>query len=400
MVVSRRAFLEVPWLEAGLHLLRSTGLGFDRDYLVPLPTETLDGTNGLRATYSDALGLSQDLLKRLERLDGQALHLPQAAHFWTEHSERAGCSSWLAALGVDDGQRGFLGRWAVTKSANAYVRTASRVVEDLQNLAARAARASLAGGPDWFGEEAALEDLRAFLQSKGVEKTEADWQVKRLTSANPELPIVSVDEWERSREEAPENEGGWVDHEEDATLETVASSGCPAASVQETEAFLRELEKEEAADSEGEEDATPSDLPVSELEAAAAARLEAARQEPPWGFVVAKTTKKVRCLHFIGACGKKPGIHYFSFDVWGDMMPPEAEIDTQCGTCFKEGVPVSLSPGVPIVEVEPATSSCSSPSSSQPASADEREERVISLKRRRKGASPPGAEGPEDDLSD
>ena len=73
----------------------------------------------------------------------------------------------------------------------------------------------------------------------------------------------------------------------------------------------------------------------------------------------------------MGACGKKPGVHYLNFDVWGEIMPPEAEIDTQCTTCFKCGVPSALGPDTPIVEAEPATSSCSSSSDSSGEESDQ-----------------------------
>ena len=89
-----------PWLEAGLALLEHETLGFERDCFVRLPNRDLSGSCGRQAQYSDALGFPRDSLKRLQCPDGHALHLPNAALFWTERSERAGCSSWLAAFGV------------------------------------------------------------------------------------------------------------------------------------------------------------------------------------------------------------------------------------------------------------------------------------------------------------
>ena len=167
---------------------------------------------------------------------------------------------------------------------------------------------------------------------------------------------------------------------------------------------MKKLEEEDAAlDEDTDGEATPTASFEGELAAASAARQEAVLEAPPAGFVVAKTTKKVRCLHFIGACGKRPGVHYFSYEVWGDLMPGEADVDTRCKRCFKEGVPASLQPGVPVVEAEPATSSCSSSSSSS-ASADEeaeKDDRVITpLKRRRRKGGPRSAKGAPSDHSD
>ena len=81
--------------------------------------------------------------------------------FWTQHTERCGLDSWLAAMGAKKSERGFLGRWAVSGSQDRYVRTATRVVEDLQIRAAHAAVLLLNGGYDRFGEETTLEGLRA-----------------------------------------------------------------------------------------------------------------------------------------------------------------------------------------------------------------------------------------------
>ena len=166
------------WLKRGL-LLLDTDLGYARDYLVPLPNEDLTGTCGLRAQYSDALGLTRQLLARLPQRGHpeNRLLLEVATLFWSEHSDRAGCSGWLASLGVPADQRGFLGRWAVSNTADHYVRVAVRAVENLQVLAAKAARKAFHGGPGCYGEETVLEDLRAFLHSKGVHAEEASSQL-------------------------------------------------------------------------------------------------------------------------------------------------------------------------------------------------------------------------------
>ena len=94
---------------------------------MPLPSHDLQGTNGLRATYSDAVGLTRSFLTSLTVEGGEeALLSDAAARFWTEHSDRAGCSGWCASLGIGTDRRGFLGRWAVASSADGYVRTALR----------------------------------------------------------------------------------------------------------------------------------------------------------------------------------------------------------------------------------------------------------------------------------
>ena len=124
----------------------------------------------------------RSLLGSLRASDGTALLSHTACRFWTEHSDRAGLDGWCMALGVSEPERSFLGRWAAKGSTDAYVRTAVRVVENLQLLAARHARASAAGGPDFYGEEHILHELRRFLSEAGLEKERVDDQVSALTA--------------------------------------------------------------------------------------------------------------------------------------------------------------------------------------------------------------------------
>ena len=108
--VSKEAFLEERWLETGVALLAQGGpLDFERNYLFPLPSVDWEGTTGGRATYKDACWMSRALLERLPQKTGEVL-LPAASAFWTEHGDRSGCTSWLAALGVNKDTWDFLGR--------------------------------------------------------------------------------------------------------------------------------------------------------------------------------------------------------------------------------------------------------------------------------------------------
>ena len=55
----------------------------------------------------------------------------------------------------------------------------------------------------------------------------------------------------------------------------------------------------------------------------------------PHGYVVAVTTSRIRRLHYVGSCGRIPGIHYHRFEVWGDTVPDESEYHKRCITCFR-----------------------------------------------------------------
>ena len=57
---------------------------------------------------------------------------------------------------------------------------------------------------------------------------------------------------------------------------------------------------------------------------------------PVCGFVVAMTTSKLRRLHFVGNCGKIPGIHYRSFEAFSDEVPDATKYDRRCRSCFPE----------------------------------------------------------------
>ena len=70
-----------------------------------------------------------------------------------------------------------------------YARTATRVVENLQILAARAARLVWNGSPDLFGEEEAIEGLRLFLQTRHVQEERIRRQLEVLTLADNSRPI-------------------------------------------------------------------------------------------------------------------------------------------------------------------------------------------------------------------
>ena len=73
-----------------------------------------------------------------------------------------------------------MGRWAARGSADTYVRTALRVCENLQKAAITHARRSLAGGPDFYGEEQVLASFAYHLCGLGLSEEEVDEAVGKL----------------------------------------------------------------------------------------------------------------------------------------------------------------------------------------------------------------------------
>ena len=224
-------------------------------------------------------------------------------------------------------KRGFLGRWAVSSQADGYARTAARVVENLQILAAKAARRVWNGGPDLFGEESVLEDLRSFFRTRQVPDLETTAQITLLTSSDAALQIPTG----LVRSLDGEDGSDWILVEDAAppTAPSPASEEWPSAPVTPGgEAWLRQHEAQLQLSAQASEELAVAD--------GVAARAAAEVEPPPSGFVVS-ITKQVRRLHFVGSCYRIPGEHYRSFDKWGTFLPPAAEIGVVCKNCFRGG---------------------------------------------------------------
>ena len=106
----------------------------------------------------------------------------------------------------------------------------------------------------------------------------------------------------------------------------------------------------------------------------------------PEGFVIAVTTRRVRRLHFVGCCGKVPGEHYKVFEVWGDLLPPDHEVDVTCTVCFggDKSSPRAKAQALGGEALVAETSSSSSSDSSSSSSSAEPEAGVGGKRRKRK----------------
>ena len=305
--VSQDAWVSKEWLDTGLALWLAEPFSYARDYFLVLPTPDLAGTIGKRARYSDACCFSRALFSTLATDEGEATLHPEALSYWTEHSDRAGLDSHLAALGVSSDLRRFVGRWAPQGSEDSYVRTAVRVVENLQRYAADHGRVSLAGGADFFGEEHLLEQLRDFLSAGGMSWEEAQAQMDRLKVADyeadnhPRGGISTAGLWQKPLLQPA------------TPIQSVSSAGVIA--VDEAEDLVAAAE---AAEDDQELDQVDEHQGQKELEAAVATR-EAGERAPPLGdgYVVSISHKgRFRRLHWSGGCWRIPGVHYHNFEWW------------------------------------------------------------------------------------
>ena len=385
--VSEEAYLETEWLDIGLVLWMDpkSALYFRRDFFLPLPTPDFAGVLRTRAQYTDALGFSRALLGTLrapasaDESFRTALVPAPGCSFWSLHSERAGLDGWCAALGVGDSERGFLGRWAVKSSSDTYIRTACRIVENLQRLAARFARRSIAGGPDFYGEEHILILFGRHLEKQGLTREEAEGVCAKLMLADPLLvPEIGLDLRAAARAPLPplddkkeEESGAEADYEEadqDAPTELATSEedGDDENEVQADDLTLTPRKAKTAAsgDEESAERGTEADAQVLP-EAALWEAIEAQRPPvpPSTGFVVSKTKGgKHRTLHFLPACWRVPDVHYKQWVAHGELLPDKAEFDAVCSTCM---------PGGPIRPEEAEDSASSSSSSGEGAALGE-----------------------------
>ena len=217
------------------------------------------------------------------------------------------------ALKVAEPERSFLGRWAAKGSTDAYVRTAVRVVENLQLLAARHAQASSLEGPDFYGEEHILADLARHLRAAGEPGPQVEWLVSALTLSDFRLrPTVLEDVKAAALAPAPDQGSPTVLAPSDGESSGVEFSDC--------------------------EDETGS---LSHVDVRAAADLVvAAVPVPPSGFVISKAKRgKFRRLHLVPVCRLVPGVHYKDFDTWGDRLPAESDFHAVCSICLPHGRP-------------------------------------------------------------
>ena len=331
----------------------------------------------------------------------EALLTPATAAFWTDHSERGGLDGWHTAMKTEHSQRSFLGRWAAASSTDAYVRIAVRVVENLQIEAALAASTLLSGGQDVFGEEHVLHDMRRFAQARGEGNEAIDRVVRNLTRANLALYPGEADygvdsppgspapsHWAGQShasepagptgEETPGSVTECGDSDGDADDEKVdddnndekntavsapgwALDGSMLSQLLSSEILIvpsgQVLHEPLAASGLAAPAAGPTDLATGlvgdsdsgdsspgEEAVTSAVRAQLEADPPPQGFVVANTLAGVRRLHYMGHCGKVPGLHYHRYTVFGQTVPdPTVDYDKRCLNCFESDC-VTLSP--------------------------------------------------------
>ena len=222
----------------------------------------------------------------LKSEDGEPLVPPLAVNFLSEHSDRAGLDSWLGALAVGADKRRFVGRWVAHGAEDTYIRSATRIVENCQRLAALRTRVAFRGGPDFLGEEETLNFLENFLAAQGAETDDIAWQNSRRICADVLKsvdPILTMSEF------------GILSATTLPVAEVSSSNAAVALPLEDGVA----QDEEEAAVPEEDEGECLKDRGLETLSVC----LEPVREELPTGFVIIRT-RGGRCkrLHVMGGC--------------------------------------------------------------------------------------------------
>ena len=106
--VHKKAYLLHPgWLQTGFELLSNGPYAYPRDYLVPVADTDYTGPVQRMARYSDRAIYGRKVLQALhppglpDAAYSYLAAFPQAASFWTEHSERNFLPTIAALMGFD-----------------------------------------------------------------------------------------------------------------------------------------------------------------------------------------------------------------------------------------------------------------------------------------------------------
>ena len=207
--------------------------------------------------------------------------------------------------------------WAdgASKVRPTHVRTATRVTENMQPLVARHARVAWAHGPDFFGEEHILEQLRAMLAAHGVDDEAIEAQIARLTVAD-----------QARRDTVPFGRA-----DETASLSFGEEPACGDGIVVQVPSVVPAVDLSFPAL----QDADPEEDEIAE---AASALDQAEVKESPKGYIIAVTQRgRLRRLHYAGGCHRKPGEHFLDWVELGDRQPEGHEYNARCLNCFPQG---------------------------------------------------------------
>ncbi len=300
--LSSDAFLkERDWFVCGWKLYKSMS-EFDRDYLLCAPTSDMLSVMPRELTHGEFTARLRGIIAGLQ-VDGVALGVDVASHF-TPHSGRNFLPSAAVGLGASEDDVRKLGAWSVRGGA-AYVRTVREHTARVQEVAGRFIRRSK-DGADAVADAAAVEDLARHLESRGTDKEDISRVTRALTwsTAGP-----------ASRLEAPLSRCMPIDDD------ALGGHSRTAGAASSTEASSTDRVGVGSADAD--DDISGYDIS---------------------GYVCSVIGRsRVRRLHYIGLCHRRPGHDYTNYEVHGRVMPSPSNYDAICRKCWPNGDPSDVS---------------------------------------------------------
>ena len=333
--VSTEAWLaERYWLSIGWYLFSDMNWGM-RDFWLPAASKDLEGFQDRPQEYSEAASSGRALLTEakvivydysesppiattLEKRENDGLKYPLLlkgmSGFWTLHGDRATLNSWASCLDYSMEARQMLGRWSPSGS-DEYVRTARRIV--LQTQKEISAKIREGCTPQELGEDELYEDMAKYMRSHGALPAHILLQRQQL-----EMAFTCI-------------YGSMSDRKSVADLEDIADfdfgNDPELAEHGEPEQGALENGPPQLLDAPvlPGEDSDPEEVP------------QVAILDGTW-VISQNLAGKSRTLHRVGAgtCWRIPGIHYKYFEVLGEDISeqPEVEImklfDQPCKDCF------------------------------------------------------------------
>ena len=173
-------FAHPSWLKFGFEIWASSGS--EREYLLVLPSPSLDDVIHLEAKCADCQALYAALLRHLRMSDGRPMFFADAGpQFGSQQSERATLISFSAYIpSIPEDWLDHLGRWS-PKVSQGYVRTHGRRTSTIQRTVAsfiRAGKMQLGA----FGEDYLYARWAAYMHKHGATQELAVEQASRLAS--------------------------------------------------------------------------------------------------------------------------------------------------------------------------------------------------------------------------
>ncbi len=294
-VVSSRAWISEPqWLTVGWRLWKDFAPR-QRDYFLT-QTRRDESVFYRSLGYVEYAGLSRGVIANLPDSDGNLLGT-DLAPYWRPHSWRSFVPSMATALGAPADDIRWLSAWRA-QSAEAYVRTSRTKTLQIQNHVAQLLRLH-AGGADPVGERYALEQVSKHLSERGGSAEDIHRVVKSLAVFPGEAVVTPL----------------W------SSLAAPEASGVP-----QTANTARNGPTQKGGSSA--DDVATGNSTESDQDRA-----------PLSGYLIVTSRKGRRCLHKVGLCYRRAGVHFRRYEAAGAERPSTERYDDYCRDCWRQGPP-------------------------------------------------------------